>query len=605
MLGDYGEVLVMDWGLARITPEFAHVDAVYQSDSLGGTPAYMSPEMAKGPVESINKTSDVYLLGAILYEIVGGNPPHSGRDVMQCLMAASQNRIDPIRYDGELKEIALKAMATQQDDRYQTVKEMQEAIRVYQSHSESLVLSAHANQNLQKARNADDYQLYARSLYGFQESLTLWSENHRARLLLTETQRDYAKSALEKGDLDLASSLLDEKQPEHEPIIKRIDNARAERNARQRRLRLAKQAVAGLIAGIIATVSIAYFQVSKARDTAVAQKKIAEDAQKEEARQKQAAIAAEQNEAEQRKLAEEAKVKEEQQKIAAVAAEKEASQQRDIAQVQEKKAVAAKQAEEYEAYIAQIGLANAKINDNAYDYALELLNASKPELRNWEWGRLTHLCELGAANYKAGGPVNAVAYSPDGRSIASGDLNGKVTVRDVQSGTVRFEVPHGQYVLAVAYSPDGRQIATASSDKTIQILDADKGTILRTLKGHTDGVLTVRFSPDGRQLVSGSYDNTARLWDVATGSELQALKGHSWWVWAAEFSPDGNEIVTAGQDGKAIVWQKQPLQAGGQPAAVAPMFKQVTEFTGHDGAFTARSFRPMANLLRPAVTTRW
>ena len=52
MLGDYGEVLVMDWGLARITPEFAHVDAVYQADSLGGTPAYMSPEMAKGPVES-------------------------------------------------------------------------------------------------------------------------------------------------------------------------------------------------------------------------------------------------------------------------------------------------------------------------------------------------------------------------------------------------------------------------------------------------------------------------------------------------------------------------------------------------------------------------
>jgi serine/threonine protein kinase len=192
----------MDWGLARITPEFAHVDAVYQADSLGGTPAYMSPEMAKGPVEAINKTSDVYLLGAILYEIVGGQPPHSGRDVMQCLMAASQNRIDPIRYDGELKEIALKAMATQQEDRYQTVKELQEAIHVYQSHSESLVLTAHANQNLQKARTSKDYQLFARALYGFQESLTLWDSNHRAQLLLTETQRDYAECALEKGDFD-------------------------------------------------------------------------------------------------------------------------------------------------------------------------------------------------------------------------------------------------------------------------------------------------------------------------------------------------------------------------------------------------------------------
>src|ERR1700741_3557578 len=108
MLGDYGEVLVMDWGLARITPEFAHAATVYQPDSLGGTPAYMSPEMAKGPIELINKTSDIYLLGAILYEIIGGIPPHSGRDVMQCLMAAAQNRIDPIRSDGGLKATDLQ-----------------------------------------------------------------------------------------------------------------------------------------------------------------------------------------------------------------------------------------------------------------------------------------------------------------------------------------------------------------------------------------------------------------------------------------------------------------------------------------------------------------
>ena len=113
----------------------------------------------------------------------------------------AQNRIDPIRYDGELNEIALKAMATQQEDRYQTVKELQEAIRVYQSHSESLVLTAHANQNLQKAEMATIINC-SPGADGFQESLTLWNENYRARLLLTETQRDDANSAFEKGDLD-------------------------------------------------------------------------------------------------------------------------------------------------------------------------------------------------------------------------------------------------------------------------------------------------------------------------------------------------------------------------------------------------------------------
>jgi WD40 repeat protein/serine/threonine protein kinase len=602
MLGDYGEVLVMDWGLARITPEFAHVDAVYQADSLGGTPAYMSPEMAKGPVESINKTSDIYLLGAILYEIIGGIPPHSGRDVMQCLMAASQNRIDAIRYEGELKEIALKAMATQQEDRYQTVKEFQEAVRVYQSHSESLVLSAHANQNLQKARTANDYALFARALYGFQESLTLWDANQRARLLLTETQRDYATSALEKGDLDLAASLLDAKQAEHQALMKRIDKARAERNARQRRLRLAKLAVAGLIATVITTVTIAFFVANNLRGIAEEQKGIAlvEKAKAEQ----QKGIAEDQTKiavAERQRAEEQKGIAEDQTKIA-VAERQRAEDQTKIAQEEEQKAKLAKQAEEYEAYIAQIGLANAKIDENAYDFALQLLDSSQPDLRNWEWGRLAHMCKLDEATYPAGAPVDAVAFSPDGNTIASGDKRGKVTVRDTNTGAVRFEVPHGQYVFAVAFSPDGRQLATASSDKTIQILDAADGKLINTLNGHTEGVLSVRFSPDGAQLVSGAYDNTARIWDVVTGTELQTLKGHNGWVWAAEFSPDGKRIVTAGQDGKAIIWQKgavdfefaamevQGLSTEGLPAANPRRFARVTEFTGHNGAVYSARF---------------
>src|SRR5690606_35605722 len=127
MVGDYGEVLLMDWGLARVTAEFPSAGSIYQTASLGGTPAYRAPEMARGPVEVIGHTSDVYLLGAILYEIIGGKPPHSGRDVMQCLMAAAQNRIDPIEERGELYDIAMKAMATDQKERHQSVQEMQQA----------------------------------------------------------------------------------------------------------------------------------------------------------------------------------------------------------------------------------------------------------------------------------------------------------------------------------------------------------------------------------------------------------------------------------------------------------------------------------------------
>lgn len=612
MLGDYGEVLVMDWGLARITPEFAHVDAVYQADSLGGTPAYMAPEMAKGPVENITKTSDVYLLGAILYEIIGGQPPHSGRDVMQCLMAASQNKIDPIRYEGELKAIALKAMATRREDRYQTVKEFQEAVRVYQSHSESLVLTAHAKQNLQKARDSNDYQLYARALYGFQESLSLWDANHRARHLLRETQLDYANCALQNGDLDLAASLLDTSHDTHRELMTKIESARKERNARQRRLRLAKMAVAALIVGIIGTVTTGLIMVNAQRNKAIAaredaekQRGFAETNAKEAIKQSNIAAKNEMEAIKQSKIAQRNEKDAIEQRGIAQKNEKEAIKQSDLAEKRRQEAVLAKEKEEYEAYIAQIGLAAAKIDENAYDFARQLLEGSQEQRRNWEWGRLYHLCNLDADAFPTAAPVDAVAYAPDGSSFAIGDKSGVVTVRDAKTGAERFKVLHGKYVMSVDYSRDGKRIASGSDDKTIKIIDAANGDVLDTFLAHDNAVLTVRFSPDGTQLLSGSLDKTARLWNLATHKIQQEFKGNSWWVWAAEFAPDANRIVTAGQDGRAIVWEKDYLErdrkAGPEakptPFDPAAPYVQRATFAGHDGAIYTARFSPKGDLV--------
>ena len=91
MLGEYGEVLVMDWGLALRMAEPGTSASVGQAGSMGGTPAYMSPEMATGPLESITPAADIYLLGALLYEIITQQPPHTGKNVMACLMAAAQS----------------------------------------------------------------------------------------------------------------------------------------------------------------------------------------------------------------------------------------------------------------------------------------------------------------------------------------------------------------------------------------------------------------------------------------------------------------------------------------------------------------------------------
>jgi len=95
MLGDFGEVLLMDWGLA------VSLGVASRGIGMGGTPAYMAPEMAAGPIERIGFASDIYLLGAILYEIITDQPPHLGKNVVQCLLAAAKNEIQPTEKSGE------------------------------------------------------------------------------------------------------------------------------------------------------------------------------------------------------------------------------------------------------------------------------------------------------------------------------------------------------------------------------------------------------------------------------------------------------------------------------------------------------------------------
>ena len=103
---------------------------------------------------------------------------------------------------------------------------------------------------------------------------------------------------------------------------------------------------------------------------------------------------------------------------------------------------------------------------------------------------------------------------------------------------------HSGPVNSVAFSPDGKQVVSGSADKTVRFWDVVTGAELQTLKGHSDYVRLVAFSPDGKQVVSGSEDKTVRLWDVATGAALQTLKGHSDYIYSVAFSPDGKQVVS-------------------------------------------------------------
>ncbi|EMI53596.1 protein kinase domain-containing protein [Rhodopirellula sallentina] len=222
MLGRFGEALVADWGLAIQLGRSKKEAAPQWCDggsAIGGTPAYMAPEQASGGLEQIGPLTDVYLLGAILFQVLTGRPPHHGNSLLECIHSAANNIIVPTEVVGELMDAAMKAMATDPRDRYATVEEFVSAITDHRTHQESERLVRRAKRRAWPDENdrsrkpiaelttEETYERFRISQALLHEAIELWPENTRATETLKKVQLEFARFTAGRGDLDLSLRL--------------------------------------------------------------------------------------------------------------------------------------------------------------------------------------------------------------------------------------------------------------------------------------------------------------------------------------------------------------------------------------------------------------
>jgi len=253
MIGEFGEVYLLDWGIAVSLRDdgSGRLPLAAKQDEMAGTPCYMAPEMlARKDGPPLSERTDVYLAGAVLFDIVAGRPPHDGDTPLAVITSVltSEPQLPP-EAPPELARICARAMRPDPAERYPSIEDLQQALQGYLEHRGSAQLADRARERLVQLQDVlaapgrereEIYRLFGACRFGFHEALVAWRDNDDARRGLHEATVAVAEHELAGGDPRAAVGLLIELDDPPAALLARARAAAAEqasRNAQLERLR--------------------------------------------------------------------------------------------------------------------------------------------------------------------------------------------------------------------------------------------------------------------------------------------------------------------------------------------------------------------------------